>query len=250
MNDALKQNLIKLGTTNPELRPHIRPILAGLPEAGPDGIYGKFREGDKVQVVGTPPSGSGAQRGDLGVISMLGAGKHGELIGVEITKGHPNMVGVDADLSPRFLKKVGARKQAGGKVPVEWKVFWASNFFKGFMSAWGRKVKFMSGGEILTLADFGKPSWNPTPSAIVSYLNQENGEGQIRIQITPELHDKEIQVALTQGKYGGKTTYVCPLPQDIWEGDMFGAKEAGERSAQIWEQEWGSNHTFSFPEAN
>jgi hypothetical protein len=32
MNDKLRENLIKLGSTNPELRPHIRPLLAATPK--------------------------------------------------------------------------------------------------------------------------------------------------------------------------------------------------------------------------
>jgi hypothetical protein len=49
--NTFKQDLIKLGTTNPELRPHIRQLLAGcekLPEGGMrDNCEKKVEEGGK-----------------------------------------------------------------------------------------------------------------------------------------------------------------------------------------------------------
>lgn len=57
---ALKDELIKLGYEKPELRDHLRPILATLDKKG-----GRtFREGDRVEVVGL----SGIDSGKQGVV--------------------------------------------------------------------------------------------------------------------------------------------------------------------------------------
>ena len=51
MKHGLKMALIKLGTTNPELRPHIRPILAGYPYN--DGDYGEPETLNETLAVGS-----------------------------------------------------------------------------------------------------------------------------------------------------------------------------------------------------
>ena len=42
MSSHIRQHLVKLGSTNPDLRPHIRPILAALPSGRPSIPSGKL----------------------------------------------------------------------------------------------------------------------------------------------------------------------------------------------------------------
>lgn len=72
MSDLTK-TLIRLGTTNPELRPHIRPVLASLGKASGSKLTISFKHGLSVRFV----EGSNPSFGEIGSAAYLNESKSG-----------------------------------------------------------------------------------------------------------------------------------------------------------------------------